>query len=101
MSDPYLTFISQHWEDIGNIYNQFAEHHPIVLVDAGAGEIHALPYADFVDKLDAASQAQVVEQYHRAVASRQMVLFVRDADRKVFQSYTLQLEDGPPVSSET
>ena len=64
-----------------------------------AGEIHAFPFDDFVATLAAGSRATVAEQYNRAVARRCMVLFVRDTDRKIFQSYTLQLEDEPPVSS--
>jgi hypothetical protein len=43
--------------------------------------------------LEAASRRQVEAQYRRALAKRQMVLFVRDTDNKVFQSYTLALED--------
>jgi hypothetical protein len=43
--------------------------------------------------LEAQSRRQVETQYHRALEKRQMVLFVRDTDNKVFQSYTLALED--------
>ena len=93
MNDPYLEFIRMHWAAITDVYNQFAVHFPIMLVDVQEGEIHAFPYADFLMQLDAASQATVAEQYRRAVATRRMVLFVRDSDRKFFQSYTLQLED--------
>ena len=68
MNDPYLDFVRRHWTDIASVYNQFAEHFPIMLVDVQAGEIHAFPYDDFVATLAA-------------------------------KSYTLQLEDEPPVSS--
>ena len=99
MNDPYLDFVRRHWTDIASVYNQFAEHFPIMLVDVQAGEIHAFPYDDFVATLAANSRPTVAEQYRRAVATRCMVLFVRDTVRKIFQSYTLQLEDEPPVSS--
>lgn len=99
MNDPYLEFVRQHWADIADIYNQFAEHFPIMLVDVQEGEIHAFPYADFVMQLAPASRATVNEQYQRALAARSMVLFVRDTERKIFQSYTLQLEDESPASA--
>jgi hypothetical protein len=41
----------------------------------------------------------VNEQYQRALATRSMVLFVRDTARNVIQSYTLQLEDESPASA--
>ena len=99
MNDPYLEFVRRHWAEIASVYNQFAEHYPIMLVDIQVGEIHAFPYDDFVAMLAANSRATVAEQYRRAVETRCMVLFVRDTERKVFQSYTLQLEDEPPASA--
>ncbi|MBK8047597.1 MAG: hypothetical protein IPK16_11020 [Anaerolineales bacterium] len=58
-----------------------------------SGEIHAYPYDDFRGLLDGPSQMNLALQYRRAIDNRQMVLFVRDTDRKVFQSYSLALED--------
>ncbi len=99
MNDPYLDFVRQHWADIASVYNQFAAHRPVMLVDVQEGEIHAFPFADFTMQLDSASRATVAEQYQRALETRCMVLFVRDTERKVFHSYTLQLEDEPPASA--
>ena len=99
MNDPYLDFVRQHWAAIADVYNQFAAHHPVMLVDVQEGEIHAFPFADFAMQLAPASRTTVAEQYARAVETRCMVLFVRDTERKVFQSYTLQLEDESPASA--
>jgi hypothetical protein len=99
MNDPYLDYITAQWPLISDIYNQYIDYQPIMLLNAQEGEIHALPYADFVSRLDAASQATVIAQYHRALANRHMLLFVRDDGRQVLQSYTLQLEDERPVPS--
>ena len=99
MNDPYLDYVRRHWDEVAQVYKQFAAHYPIMLVDVQAGEIHAFPYEEFLTMLNANSQATVAEQYRRAVETRCMVLFVRDTERRVFQSYTLQLEDEPPVSS--
>lgn len=93
MQDPYLGVIKEQWQSIAETYNQFAEQRPIMLMDIQASIIHAYPYEEFVLLLDASSRHQVEMQYRRAVESRQMVLFVRDTDNKVFQSYTLALEE--------
>jgi len=92
-NDPYLDLIKQQWPAIAETYNRFAAQQPIMLVDVQKAEIHALPFEEFVMVLEAASRHQVEAQYRRAVANRQMVLFVRDTDNKVFQSYTLALEE--------
>mgnify|MGYP001175548265 FL=1 len=92
-TDPYLDLIQRQWPAIAETYNQFAEQQPIMLMDVQNAEIHAYPFEEFVLALEAASRRQVEAQYRRALAKRQMVLFVRDTDNKVFQSYTLALED--------
>ena len=92
-TDPYLDLIQRQWPAIAEAYNQFAAQQPIMLMDVRNAEIHAYPFEEFVLVLEAASRRQVEAQYRRALAKRQMVLFVRDADNKVFQSYTLALED--------
>lgn len=93
MHDPYLELIKKQWSSIADTYNRYAEQRPIMLVDVQESVIHAYPYEEFVMLLDAPSRRQVEVQYRRAIDSRQMVLFVRDTDNKVFQSYTLALED--------
>lgn len=92
-TDPYLDLIQQQWPAIAETYNQYAAQQPIMLMDVQNAEIHAYPFEEFVLVLEAASRRQVETQYRRALAKRQMVLFVRDTDNKVFQSYTLALED--------
>lgn len=92
MQDPYLELIKEQWPSIAETYNRYAEQWPILLVDVQESVIHAYPYEEFVLLLDAPSRRQVEMQYRRAMDNRQMVLFVRDTDNKVFQSYTLALE---------
>ncbi len=93
MDDPYMDLIEQQWPSISALYNEHAEHFPVMLVDIQEGEIHAFPYEDFRGLLDGPSQMNLAQQYRRAIDNRQMVLFVRDTSRKVIQSYSLALED--------
>jgi hypothetical protein len=94
MADPYIQLIQDHWESVTDLYNQFAANRPVMLIDVQDGSIHAFPPDEFLKLLDAPSQTHLEQQYVRAVANRQMVLFVRDVERKIFQSYTLELEDN-------
>ncbi len=93
MQDPYLELIKEQWPSIADTYNHYAERRPIMLVDVQESVIHAYPYEEFVLLLDAPSRRQIEMQYRRAMDNRQMVLFVRDTNNKVFQSYTLALEE--------
>ena len=99
MNDPYVVLIQDQWDSITRMYNQFAEEHPVMLVDVKEGEILAFPYDRFLTLLDRRSQMDLEQQYQRAVLNRHMVLFVRDVDQNAFLSYTLQLEDGDATSA--
>ena len=98
MDDPYVEYVRDHWPHITELYNEYADKRPIILADVQEGEIHAFPFAEFVTLLDAPSSQALTDQYARAVENRQMVLFIRDTSHKIFQSYTLALEDTPPPS---
>lgn len=93
MADPYLGLIEEQWPNVASLYNEHAEKYPVMLLDVREMEIHAFPFEEFRSLLDGASQAALDEQYRRAVENRQMVLFVRDAERKSFESYSLALEE--------
>jgi hypothetical protein len=94
MADPYLGLIEEQWRRIADLYNEHADKYPVMLLDVRAMEIHAFPYDEFRTLLDGPSQTALADQYQRAVDNRQMVLFVRDTERKIFQSYSLALDDG-------
>lgn len=93
MSDLYVDVIRHHWPHIAALYNEHADKRPVMLLDVQEGDIHAFPYQEFAALLDAPSQHALAGQYERALDNRQMVLFVRDIEHKVFQSYNLALED--------
>lgn len=91
--DPYLALIRLQWPHIAALYNQFAEHYPVMMYDVQEQQIYAYPFDEFRAQLNAPSQISVDEQYQRAIENRQMVLFVRDVEHKLFQSYSLALEE--------
>ena len=93
MADPYLGLIEEQWPNIAGLYNEHADKYPVMLLDVREMEIHAFPYDEFRSLLDAPSQTALDDQYRRAVENRQMVLFIRDTERKIFQSYSLALEE--------
>ena len=97
MADLYLDTIQEQWDTISQLYNEHAEQRPVMMLDVTAGEVHAFGYEQLMQLLDAESQTGLTAQYQRAVERREMVLFVRDPERKQLLSYTLKLEDEPPA----
>jgi hypothetical protein len=51
---------------------------------------HTYPYNDFKSELSKKSQIQLEEQYEAAILDNEMVVFVRDTEKKEFVSYSLE-----------
>ncbi|MCB9139004.1 MAG: hypothetical protein H6642_11715 [Caldilineaceae bacterium] len=93
MSDIYQDLVKEQWPQIAELYNQHAAQRPVILLDVNESELFAYPFDQLAEILDESSRASFGEQYARAVATRQMVLLVRDQKNKQLLTYTLKLED--------
>jgi hypothetical protein len=89
--DPYLDIIDEQWEHILMWYNLFASKRPVMLYDVQEQRIYAYPYKEFKAELNPRSQAILADQYQRALANNQMVVFVRDNEKRKLVSYSLGL----------
>lgn len=91
-NDPYLEMVYDQWFNIFRFYQLFANKHPVMLFDIQEQRIYAYPYAEFKADLSQRSQAMLEEQYRAALARNQVVVFVRDNEKRKLVSYTLDLE---------
>jgi hypothetical protein len=91
MNDSYLDMVYEQWEHILRWYNLFAAKRPVMLYDVQEGRIYAYPYREFKAELSPRSQATLADQYQRAAANNQMVVFVRDNEKRKLVSYTMDL----------
>ena len=94
MKDPGWKIINEQWPNILTLYTMLADKKPVMLFDVQEQRIYAYPYKEFKAEMNQRSQAVLVEQYRRAVANNQMVVFVRDNERETLVSYTVSIESG-------
>ena len=92
MNDPYWDAIQKQWDHILDWYLMFADKEPVVLYDIQEQKIYAYPYQEFKAGLGQKSQSSLAEQYQRAVKNNQMVVFVRDNEKRKLVSYTIRIE---------
>ena len=89
--DPLLDLITENWDHITKIYELFADRKPIMLYDVQERRIYAYPYAEFKAELNPRSQRTLTEQYQQAIEEDQIVVFVRDNQRRKLVSYSIRL----------
>ena len=92
MDDPYLIAIHEQWPKILGFYRLFANKNPIVLYDLQEQKIYTYPYKEFKAELNQRSQASLTEQYEAAIQNDQIVVFVRDNQKRKLRSYTLNIK---------
>jgi hypothetical protein len=87
--DYLFDALSECWEHVVVAYQQCEDERPIMLYDIQEKQIYAYQYEGFKNDMSERSQALLAEQYELALASGQMIVFVRDNDNERLVSYSL------------
>ena len=90
MYEQYWDAVGEQWDIILGLYKRFEAKKPVILLDIQEQKIYAYPYNDFKSDLTERSQIQLEEQYEAAILDNEMVVFVRDTEKKDLVSYSLE-----------
>jgi len=89
-----MSNIGMRWASNGTIiiglYKRFEDKKPVMLLDIQEQKIYAYPYNDFKSEVSKRSQIQLEEQYEAAILNNEMVVFVRDNEKRDLVSYSLE-----------
>ncbi len=90
MYEQYWDAVVEQWDNILGLYKRFEAKKPVMLLDIQEQKIYAYPYNDFKSELSKRSQIQLEEQYEAAILNNEMVVFVRDNEKRDLVSYSLE-----------
>ena len=94
MYEQYWDAVGEQWDNIIGLYKRFEAKKPVMLLDLQEQKIYAYPYNDFKSELSKKSQIQLEEQYEAAILDNEMVVFVRDTEKKELVSYSLEYPEN-------
>nr|CBH37335.1 hypothetical protein BSM_08120 [uncultured archaeon] len=94
MYEQYWDAVGEQWDNILGLYKRFEDKKPVMLLDIQEQKIYAYPYNDFKSELSKRSQIQLEEQYEAAILDNEMVVFVRDNEKKELVSYSLEYREN-------
>ena len=86
--DEYLDIAYDQLDNIFMIYRRFEDKRPVMLYDIQEQMIYAYPYNEFKDDMSQKSQSILKEQYEKALQRNQIVVFIRDNDKRRLVSYS-------------
>ena len=91
-SDYLLDAVHEQWDNILRMYKLFKDKDPIALFDIQEQRIYVYPYEEFKNDLKPKSRVSLAEQYEQAQKKKQIVVFVRDHEKKKLVSYSMNYE---------
>jgi hypothetical protein len=91
MRDRYLEILNENQPYILMLYEKFAAKKPVMLYDIQERRIYAMRYRKYRATLSKRSQVSLKNQYERAMADGDMVVFIRDNEKEKLLSYSLPL----------
>jgi hypothetical protein len=94
MYEQYWDAVGEQWDNIIGLYKKFEDKKPVMLLDIQEQKIYAYPYNDFKSELSKRSQIQLEEQCEAAILDNEMVVFVRDNEKKELVSYSLEYREN-------
>jgi hypothetical protein len=90
--DDLLDAARERAGDILMFYKTFAEKKPVMLLELPSQKIYAYPYLEFKNTLSERSQKMLEKEYQDAAAHNQIVVFVKDNDRRKMISFSVDEE---------
>lgn len=86
--DEYLDVAYEQWDDIFRLYRTFEKLKPVMLYDIQERRIYAYPYEEYLKELSEKSRMKLKEQYENALLRNQLVVFIRDNEKRRLVSYS-------------
>ena len=83
----YSAEIDWYWATIERAWNEHADRHPIIECDLAKRLVIAYPAKEYVADLSDRTRQETQRCYDRTVREGSMMLFVRDSENRILQSY--------------
>ena len=90
MIRDYSTEIDSYWATIERAWNAHADKHPIIECDLAKGQVIACPAKEYIGGLSDRTRQETQRSYDRTVREGSMMLFIRDSDNRILQSYVFR-----------
>ena len=87
MIRDYSTEIDSYWPTIERAWNEHSDKHPIIECDLAKGQVIAYPAKEYIGGLSDRTREETWRCYDRTVREGSMMLFIRDSEKRILQSY--------------
>ena len=91
----YSTEIDSYWATIERAWNEYGDRHPIIECDLAKRQVIAYPAKEYIADLSDRTRQETQRCYDRTVREGSMMVFIRDSENRILQSYVFRRTKGP------
>ena len=88
----YTEELALYWDTIMRAWSEHCGKRPVIECDLSVGRVAASPAIEYINGLSMRTRKATLREYDRAVREGGMMVFIRDSEREVLQSYSFILE---------
>jgi hypothetical protein len=88
MTREYQNLIAEFWPTVMQAWQEHSDKHPVIECDLASRTVAAYPADDYIDSLSERTRKATHQEFHRVVDQGGIMVFIRDPENRVLQSYT-------------
>lgn len=93
MIRDYTDQIAEFWPTIMQAWQEHSDKHPVIECDLASRTVTAYPAQQYIDGLSERTQKSTHQEFERVVDEGGMMVFIRDSENRVLQSYSFTAVD--------
>ena len=92
----YQDVIIEYWPVIMQAWYEHKTKHPIIECNLAERTVSAFPSKEYINALSKRTRFDALEQFNEVTAQGGLMLFIKDPDERILQSYIFEAEDIEP-----
>ena len=92
----YTSDIADFWSTIMKAWQEHRDKHPLFEYNLLERKVYAYPAKEYINTLSEKTRRKTLRQYEQVTAQGGLVVFIKDPERRVLQSYIFNANDIEP-----
>ena len=93
MIRDYTDQIAEFWPTIMRAWEEHSDKRPVIECDLASRTVAAYPAHEYIESLSERTRKATHQEFDRVVDEGGVMIFIRDSENRVLQSYTFTSDD--------
>ncbi len=94
----YQEALTEYWPAIWQAWHDHKTKDPIIECNLAECNVSAFPSKEYINTLSGRTRLDTLKLFKQVTVKRGMMVFIKDPDERILQSYIFQAEDIEPAT---